>query len=272
MEQLGEAKMQTASPPNAAQGSARMASARRQFYSVSLWLARLSQSYIPSDPHQQHLRLRWLADKRSLSTQPFSDHLTLELKLPDLHLQFMEHGRPVPHVFDAEDRTPAATEAWILVELLHRGIDRKAFSKSLPFETADLMSGDSESYAPDSYEAELSELTGQLSAGIAVLDGLAKELGATDGVWIAPETMHAGIAIVPQKPPANGGARVRIGFSLGDERIGESYFYVVPQDHGTIRSLRPGTVLTATQIAASAMTPAAVRAFLRDAAAGTKPA
>ncbi len=264
--------MLPASPDNVTDGNARMASARRQFYSVALWLARLSQSYIPSDPNRQNLRLRWLSEKRSLSTQPFCDHLTLELKLPDLHLQFMEHGRPVPHVLDAEDRTPAATEAWILVELLHRGIDRKGFSKALPFEIADLMSDDSESYAPHSYEPELGDMTGQLSAGIGILDSLAKEFGATDGVWIVPETMHAAIVVVPSKPPANGGAHVRIGYCLGDDRIGEPYFYVVAQDHGTVRSLRPDKLLTASQITKNGMTPTAVTAFLRDAAAGTKPA
>ncbi len=263
--------METANPPVVTGSNARMASARRQFYSVALWLARLSQSYIPSDPSRQNLRLRWLADKRSLSTQPFCDHLTLELKLPDLHLQFMEDGRPVPHVLDAEDRTPAATEAWILVELLHRGIDRKAFSKSLPFENADLMSGDSESYAPDSYEPELAELTDQLTGGIGILDSLAKELGANDGVWITPETMRADIVVVPHVSPTNGRANVRIGFALGDERTGEPYFYVVPQDHGTVRSLRPDKLLTASQIDTNGMTPTAVTAFLRNAATGTKP-
>lgn len=247
--------------------AARMAAARRQFYSVTLWLARLSQSYIPSDPSHHNLRLRWLADKQSLSTQTFCNHLTLELKLPDLHLQFMENGQPVPHILDAEDRTPAATEAWILVELLHRGIDRKAFSKTLPFDIGDLMTGDSESYAPDSYEDELGELTEALAGGVAILDGLAKELGAKDGVWFLPETMHAAIVVAaPNLPTANGGAHVRIGYSLGDERNSEPYYFVMPQDHGTIRSLRPDKVLTAGQITKLGMTPAAITAFLRDAA------
>jgi hypothetical protein len=263
--------MHSKSPPDVTGADARMAAARRQFYSVALWLARLSQSYIPSDTSRQNLRLRWLADKRSLSTQTFCDHFTLELKLPDLHLQFMEDGRPVPHILDAEDRTPAATEAWILVELLHRAIDRKTFSKSLPFDIADLMTGDSESYAPDSYEYELGELTQSISSGVAILDGLATELGAKDGVWFLPETMHAAIVVAPNLPTANGGANVRIGYSPGDERISEPYYFVVPQDHGTIRSLRPDKVLTASQIHKLGMTPAAITAFLRNAAAGKEP-
>ena len=264
--------MQSKSPPNVTDANTRNASARRQLHSVVLWLARLSQSYIPSEAGRQNLSLRWLADKRSLSTQRFCDYLTLELKLPDLHLQFMEDGRPVPHILDAEDRTPAAAEAWILVELLHRGIDRKAFSKSLPFEITDLMEGDSKSYEPDSYEPELGDLTEALSGAIRILDGLAKECDVKDGVWLSPETMHAAIVLVPQLPPANGGAHVRIGFSLGDERISEPYYFVVPQDYGTVRSLRPGKVLTASQIHKDGMTPSAIAAFLRDAAAGTKPA
>ncbi len=254
--------MQTISPAPATDANARMASARRQFYSVALWLARLAQSYIPNDSNRENLRLRWVAEKQSLSTQPFCDHLTLELKLPDLHLQFMENGRPVPHILDAEDRTPAATEAWILVELLHRGIDRSAFSKTLPFETADLMGGDSESYEPDSYMAELDTLTRQLADGVGMLDSLARELGERGGVWFTPDTMHATIASGPKTELTVGAKPVQIGFSLGDGQISEPYFYIVQQYHGTVRPLRPDKVLTTGQIATNRMTPIEVSTFL----------
>lgn len=254
--------MQTKSPAPANDTNARMASARRQFYSVALWLARLAQSYIPSDPNRENLRLRWVAEKQSLSTQPFCDHLTLELKLPDLHLQFMENGRPVPHILDAEDRTPAATEAWILVELLHRGIDRSAFSKALPFETVDLMGGDSESYEPDSFIAELDTLTSQLANGVGMLDSLARELGERGGVWLTPDTMHATIAAGPKTELTAGTRPVQIGFSLGDGQIAEPYFYVVRNDHGTVRPLRPDKVLTTGQIVTNGMTPIEVGTFL----------
>ena len=55
------------------------------------------------------------------------------MRLPTLEMQFHEHGKPVPHILDPEEHSPAEVEAWMLVELLHRGVDREKFSKTLPY-------------------------------------------------------------------------------------------------------------------------------------------
>ena len=75
-----------------------------------------------------------------------------------LQMWFLANGRRVPHSFDPEGRSPAEAEAWVLVELLHRGIEPTRFTKTLPYDLPDLMSGDAQQYSPQSYAAELFEL------------------------------------------------------------------------------------------------------------------
>src|SRR3984893_5342685 len=86
------------------------------------------------------------SQRQALVTQEFLPQLTVELRIPELALQFKEDGRAVPHVIKLDDRTPAEVEAWVLVELLHRGIDYDRFSKSLPYKVPDLMMGDAVRY------------------------------------------------------------------------------------------------------------------------------
>src|SRR5262245_37985538 len=102
----------------------RLGEARRQAHSAAQWLARLAHSYMVPQPDARHTLLRWDPQRLALVTQEFLPALTAELRIPGLALQFRQDGRPVPHVMQVDDRTPAEVEAWVLVELLHRGIDR----------------------------------------------------------------------------------------------------------------------------------------------------
>jgi hypothetical protein len=54
----------------------------------------------------------------------------------------------------------------------------------------------------------------------------------------------------------------RIGFSLGDQRTAEPYFFIVPQNHGSVQSLHPAFKLTATEIETGAMSADEVRRAL----------
>lgn len=235
----------------------RLAQARRHIHNGALWLARLANCFRPPEADNAQMRLRWLDQSRSLSTQTFNDKLTLQLRLPQLHLQFMENGNPMPHVFDMEDRTPAEAEAWILVELLHRGLERERFTKTLPFDIAAPMTGDTDTYAPAEYEGELAKLTDWLAGGAAVLEQVSQ---SADGLWLAPEPLAFSVVT------SSGGKPIRTGFSLGDERLGEPSFFVGPQRNGTVQSLRPDAVLTASQIHKGALSADAIAASLKDAA------
>ena len=124
--------------------------ARDLAHNAVQWLARVANSFLPRAPDHRHILLRWDAGRRTIGTREFEGGLSLELRLPDLHMQFAEHGKPVPHIMDIEDHTPAEVEAWILVELLHRDVDRSRFSKDLPYAMPGLLTGDSTDYSPAS--------------------------------------------------------------------------------------------------------------------------
>ena len=153
------------------------------------WLARLANSYIPAEQLDRHLMLEWHAGRRSLVTRTFGDGLSLELRFPDLHLQFAGNGKLEPHVLDIEDHTPAEVEAWILVELLHRDVDRSRFSKALPYTVPRLLTGDSTDYSPASCMPALAAITDWLEYGTEILRTLAP---AGTSLYCWPETFQIG--------------------------------------------------------------------------------
>ena len=134
---------------------ARFVGAHHQLQSLVEWLARMQASFDPERP----IRLGWDGRRRIIETGPLGGALTVTLHLPDLVLQFLEDGRAVNHPFEAEDHTPAHVEAWLLVEMLHRGVDRSRFSKALPYDVSRLMSGDSEEFSPVDHASELDAVT-----------------------------------------------------------------------------------------------------------------
>jgi hypothetical protein len=142
------------------------------------------------------------------------------MRLPDLQLQFLAHGKPVPHIFDPDGRSPAEVEAWILVELLHRGIDRERFSKELPYAIAGLITGDAVDHEPQACREGLTQLAGWFGNAATVLAALARASGAANARIIClPQTFALTFA------PDSGGPPVNLGFSPGDRENPEPYFY-----------------------------------------------
>jgi len=185
------------------------AKARELTLNLVQWLARIANSYVADRSIKDRLILDFRTDG-SFVTKTFEHDLALELRLPSLAMQFQERGKPVPHVLDPEERSPAEAEAWILVELLHRGLDRDKFSKSLPYTIANLMSGDAEDYSPQACAAGLAYLTGWFRAASAVL--------STQGrVICLPQTLTLGIA--------SGHGASRVGFSPGSAECDEPHFF-----------------------------------------------
>ncbi|MGI9418251.1 MAG: hypothetical protein ACR2RA_10490, partial [Geminicoccaceae bacterium] len=210
--------------------SSRMAEARRQAHNGVHWLARLANSYVEPEPNNRHVDLLWDADRAALRTKPFLENLAVELRVAELELQFCENGEPMPHVLSLEERTPAHVEAWVLVELLHRGVDRDHFSKDLPYQGRDVMLGDSEDHEVDGYQAELATLNAWLRNAAAVCTALRHELGRLTEVeptamplicW--PETFQLGLEF--PLPQGFGAPSVRAGLSAGDSLRPEPFFF-----------------------------------------------
>jgi len=209
--------------------------ARRQAHSAAQWLARLAHSYMAPQPDARHTLLRWDPQRLALVTQEFLPALTAELRIPGLALQFKQDGRPVPHVIEADDRTPAEVEAWILVELLHRGLDRDRFSKSLPYQMPDLITGDAVGYVAAPLAAELGELAAWFANAAEILGAIASEAppapaSPTLAPWCWPQLFHLAVLLPLHPHDPSRGPMLRAGFSLGDGGSDQACFYVMPHD------------------------------------------
>lgn len=247
--------------------SERHGDARLQLHSVVQWLARLAHSYLDADAANRHLELTWDPVRHAFLTRPFLGDLAVELRLPRLELQFVEAGQPSPHVLDVEGRSPAEVEAWILVELLHRGVDRSRFSKRLPYQAQALMSGDARQFSPEDIETELEALAVWLDNATTALTRLGSKLagnGSPESAEIRcwPEQLH--LAINLPLEPGSAAEALRIGLSLGDDKHPEPHFFVIPEKGRAGSAMLPNAVLTASRIAASGMSPDDVVAFLEQ--------
>ena len=125
---------------------AELGQGRHQAHNAVQWLARMARSYIEPAVDDGHTALDWVGDDDALVTQEIAPDIVLEFRLPELTMQFKEGGERVSHQFDMDDRSPAEAEAWLLVELLHRGVDREKLSKDLPYSLPGMMVGDAVRY------------------------------------------------------------------------------------------------------------------------------
>ncbi|HEX8827004.1 MAG TPA: hypothetical protein VF778_02720 [Xanthobacteraceae bacterium] len=194
--------------------------ARNEALNIVQWLARIAHSYVIGGASEQRTDLDFDAAGAWFTTQSFADGTSLQMRLPDLHLQFLANGEPVPHIFDPDGRSPAEVEAWILVELLHRGIDREKFSKELPYAIAGLMSGDAVDHETQACREGLTQLAAWFGNAATVLEAVARAAGAMNArILCLPQTLALTLA------PDSGRPRIDLGFSPGDRENPEPYFY-----------------------------------------------
>jgi hypothetical protein len=162
--------IQTATEPDDA-----LRDAFTQAHNAVQWLARMVRSF-RSLNGADDIILHWNKARKAFVTDEIVDGLQMELRIPELTLQFLENGKPVDHQLHMEGRSPAHVEAWVLVELLHRGIDRDRFSKDLPYSIPSPMVGDSVEYSPEFREEELREMLDWFVAATNLMKDLAREI------------------------------------------------------------------------------------------------
>src|SRR6185312_14433586 len=191
------------------------ARARTETINLVQWLARIANSYVLAPLPDERVVLEFRSAKPAFVTQEFHGNTALELRLANLEMQFIDHGRPVPHIFDPEEHSPAKVEAWLLVELLHRGVDRTKFSKKLPYAVPNLMSGDAEDHSPTTCQNGLAQLAVWFRNAASVLSS------AKSGsrVVALPQTLT--LTYISKNKPEPGR-----GFSIGDETV-EPHFFVI---------------------------------------------
>jgi len=229
---------------------AELEQARNEALNLVQWLARVACSYVTDGDPERRLDLDYHAAEAAVVTKTFADGVALEMRLPDLHLQFLHNGKPAPHVFDPQERSPAEAEAWILVELLHRGIDRERFSKQLPYTIPGLLTGDAEDYAPGACRSGLTELAGWFDKAASVLTEAMRLRGVDKPVITClPRMLDLAVAA-----PA-GAKQPLLGFSFGDTQHLEPYFYAAgPANSPNVerRTVSATKLLAATDIAKTA--------------------
>ena len=240
--------------------------ARSLALNIVQWPACIANSFVAGSTWPERMRLQWQSSDDSIVTQPFERELRLTLQLRTLNMCFLERGRRVPHTFDPEGRSPAEAEAWILVELLHRNIDRTRFSKALPYQVPDLMTGDAEDYSLRSCAAELAELAAWYHNAAVSFARIVTSIGASD---VRIECGPRDLTMICLLNSASGqvkGPQVELGFSPGRKANDEPYFYVAPGQAAEDKRLAQDVMRTST-IAAAIAPEESLRAFLRDAAA-----
>ena len=201
-------------------------------HSALQWLARLTLSYIdPADDHS-HTNLGWDEAANALETREIQPGLTVEMRMPELTLQFKEDGQRTTHEIFLDDRSPAAVEAWILIELLHRHIDRDKFSKDLPYDVPNLMIGDAVEFFHEPHAAALGELTAWYANANAVLNVIKDEYSSVSPgpseVRCWPHHFDIATLISFESGDPETARSIGVGMSPGDEHYDEPYFYVSP--------------------------------------------
>ena len=247
----------------------RMNEARRQAHNALHWLARIANSYVDAEHDNERIELAWNAKAQSLRTKEFEGGLSVEGRLGLLELQFCEDGEPMTHILSFQDRTPAHVEAWVLVELLHRGVHRDRFSKDLPYTPRDLMLGDSEEHEVESHEAELAALQGWMRNGAAVLTAVRHDLSkdadtdySKQAIMCCPQTFQLKLEL--PLPAGSGAKSLRVGLSAGDSLRPEPFFFVATNEQALSGNFDAASILSVQRVASETLAVDHVIQFLRD--------
>jgi hypothetical protein len=232
--------------------------ARWDVVNIIQWLARIANSFVDETTSEKRVVLEFRPRDVAFITQSFNNGITLEMHLPRLELQFAENLQLMPHVFDPEDHSPAEAEAWLLVELLHRGIDRSKFKKKLPYDIPDLLSGDAEKYSPKSHSKGLIEIVKWLRNASLILElASSGSVSKKRRIVCFPHTLH--FTCLSDTPLHQS----YFGFSLGDAANPEPFFFKGKSSENLLVGVKNNPILTATQLLATRNPTDAVMDFVR---------
>jgi hypothetical protein len=210
---------------------------------------------------EDRVLLEFRAADAAFFTKTFDNGLSLEMRLPALEMQFLENGRRTPHVLYPEEHSPAEVEAWLLVELLHRGVDRTKFTKRLPYSVPGLMTGDAEDYSPQSCREALTRLMAWFQNAAIILDATAHAFIADKvGIVCWPQTLELSCVMDSGSKPAG------FGFSPGDRQCPEPFFYRGLRAPNGSAASRKLSILTASKLLAEENPATAAVTFMGSAA------
>ena len=194
--------------------------ARVEAHNAIFWVARAAHSFLKPLPENSHLNLCWDSETHDFKTQIFGDDIQIGLNLSELELYFCEKKEKVPHSFWLDEKTPAFVEAWYLVELLHRGIDPEMFSTTLPFESKDMLMGDTQDHNASLFKKELTALTDCIKNTVPLLEQFADRLKQDNKnacvqqkIVLQPETFTL---VLNNTLSGENNQKITAGLSVGD--------------------------------------------------------
>ena len=194
--------------------------ARVEAHNALFWMARAAHSFAEPMPGNSHLHLSWVDEFADFRTQFFADYIQIGINLSELELYFCEKEEKVPHSFWLDGKTPAFVEAWYLVELLHRGIDPETFSTSLPFDSKNMLMGDTQDHNASLYKKELKALKDCIDNTIPILEGLANQLKNNNKIANNPHKIvlepESFTLILSNTPSIGNNQKITAGLSAGD--------------------------------------------------------
>ena len=233
------------------------------------WLIRITNSYIPATSGQPYADLNWDGDKKMVVTPMFEGNLQVALELHNLEMYFLEDGEASKHSFWFDDRTPAHVQAWMLVELLHRGKDRDKFSIDLPYAADNLWMGDSEEHDSSEFMAELSVINQSFIKSAGILNDAVAQLGQSGDNPAAGTSLSIwsrSFAIGHDMKLGNG-STVRMGMSAGDQLRGCPFFFVDATGDDARIDYNPSNVVSLKRISEDNMSDADIVEILTKAVA-----
>ena len=207
--------------------------ARFEAHNALFWMARCTHSFLKARDDQKHMDLLWQSESKSFRTKIFDGDLQIGLHLPDLELYFCENGIKVPHSFWLDDRTPAYVEAWYLVELVHRDRDRSRFSTDLPFESANMLMGDTKDHNASEVALELDALQKCFERAAGLFVNVSQSLlknghiaESANLITLKPESFALTLSFESSKIKES---VISIGLSAGDELRPSPFFFTTTE-------------------------------------------
>ena len=213
-----------------------------QAHSAVQWLARMVNSFTVPASDGSHLHMLWKAEDSAIESAAVADNTVVEMRLPEMVLQFLENGERTKHAVELDDKSPARIEAWTLIELLHRGIDRDAYSKNLPYDVSHLLGGDARDYETLGREKAFADMTDWMQHAAALLstvgqDAAKKGMGRSSEVKFAPESFSLFARIHPDNKRPAVGSYAEIGFCGGTSSDAGPHFYAIDTGGGERETL-----------------------------------
>lgn len=203
-----------------------------QTHNAVQWLARMVRSFRSVNAGND-IVLNWDEKRNAFVTEEFAGGLRMELRLPELTLQFLEDDKPIKHELHMEGRSPAQVEAWVLVELLHRGVDRERFSKDLPYDIPNQMAGDSVKYSPEFRERELKQIIGWFAEATELMKSFVKQASTKRNAHSGPVlrskdlSLEVNIPLTGRSTTTDKDRSIRVGFCPLRQGMVDPHYFVL---------------------------------------------